>query len=140
MDERRLLEQWVEMSDNLDKARYNFSCNILIAGSALFGSLVALRPVSEENRTELLLFSAACISLALALLLLAVGLYGHIETRNRARTLFGKEVRDALSADRSPRMISVRPKRGYVFARQFGYLLIVISLLLLAVNVLIAAL
>ena len=136
---RKNFEQFADIINDVNDRQAQWIQRILLLSSTLFGVLISLHATIEAARHIRLCFAASTISLALGILLLAIVLYGHTAAVKNKADRYRDELISAIREHRALNPVFGEWPKFFGFCRTTAYILLIISVLLLAAYVLMLA-
>lgn len=129
------VKQLLESKNEVTAKRSAWMERILFLCATLFGILVSLHSSTPASLHTRLCFCAACILLALGILLLGIASYQHIAAQARANSLYSEEIQNAMTQDRDVQIVQGDKPRIYSICENCAYICLLLSIVALAVYV-----
>lgn len=131
IDVKSTLEQGARLSREATDKESEFLRYILLAASSIFGILISLHPKSPEYIYSRWVFLLSVLTLALALLLGSLALYGRPRLPRRAQKRLSEESRAAIREHRPMNPVYITVSGYYSLCEKAAYTLLLIALVLL---------
>lgn len=131
MDIKSTFEQGARLSREATDKESAFLQHILLVASSMFGILISLHPKSPEYLYSRWGFVLSVLSLALAILLGSLALYGRSRLARRAQKRLSEEGRAAIREHRPMSPVYLSLSGYYALCEKAVYTLFLIALVLL---------